>query len=140
MWLLLAMAILLAGAVAVLLLSRSDRNLSWLGAGSVVIAAVLGCIPAVQVLLGGPAEQFHFPWPVPFGEFFIELDPLSAWFLLPTLVAFGAWRRFMASAICGHGRENGRSARSGSFMVCWCWAWCSSCWRATPCCSWWRGN
>ena len=51
-----------------------------------VIAAVLGCIPAIQVLLGGAAEQLHFPWPVPFGEFFVELDPLSAWFLLPTLL------------------------------------------------------
>jgi len=84
--LLLAMAILLAGAMAVLLVSRSDRNFSWLGAGSVVIAAVLGCIPAIRVLLGGATEQLHFPWPVPFGEFFIELDPLSAWFLLPTLL------------------------------------------------------
>ena len=81
-----AMAILLAGAVAVLLLSRVGRNRSVLGAGAVVVAAVVGCIPAIQVLLGGPVEQFHFPWPVPFGEFFIELDPLSAWFLVPTLL------------------------------------------------------
>jgi hydrogenase-4 component B len=85
-WMLLAMAILLVGAVAVLLLSRVDRNLSWLAAGSVVVAAILGCIPPIQVLLSGATEQFHFPWPVPFGEFFIELDPLSAWFLLPTLL------------------------------------------------------
>lgn len=84
--LLFAMAALLAGAVAVLLLSRVGRNFSWLGAGAVVVASVLGCIPAVHVLLGGPVEQFRFPWPVPFGEFFIELDPLSAWFLLPTLL------------------------------------------------------
>ena len=84
--LLLAMAILLAGAMAVLLLSRSNRNLSWLGAGSVVVAAVLGCIPAIQVLLGGAVLQLRFPWPVPYGEFFIELDPLSAWFLVPTLL------------------------------------------------------
>ncbi|MGD0745645.1 MAG: proton-conducting transporter membrane subunit [Verrucomicrobiota bacterium] len=84
--LVIAIAILLAGAMAVLLLSRSDRNLSWLGASSVVVAAVLGCIPAIQVLLGGATGQLHFPWPVPFGEFFIELDPLSAWFLLPTLL------------------------------------------------------
>jgi len=84
--LLLAMAILLLGAVAMLLLSRFDQNLSWLGAGSVVVAAVLGCIPAIQVLMGGATERFHFPWPVPYGEFFIELDPLSAWFLVPTLL------------------------------------------------------
>jgi hydrogenase-4 component B len=84
--LLFAMAILPLGAVVVLLSSRSDRNLSWFGAGSVMIAAVLGCIPAVQVLLGGTAVQLRFPWSMPFGEFFIELDPLSAWFLLPTLL------------------------------------------------------
>ena len=84
--LLFAMAILLVGAVAVLLLSRTGRNWPWLATGSVVIAAVLGCIPAVQVLLGGPVEQLRLPWPMPFGEFFIELDPLSAWFLIPTLL------------------------------------------------------
>ncbi len=85
-WMLLAMAILLVGAMAGLLLNRVDRNLSWLGAGSVVIAAVLGCIPAIRVLSGGATQQFHFPWPVPYGEFFVELDPLSAWFILPTLL------------------------------------------------------
>jgi hydrogenase-4 component B len=84
--LLVAMAILLVGAMAVLLLSRVDRNLSWLGAGSVVVAAVLGCIPAIQVLLGGTVLQLRCPWAVPFGEFFIKLDPLSSWFLLPTLL------------------------------------------------------
>jgi formate hydrogenlyase subunit 3/multisubunit Na+/H+ antiporter MnhD subunit len=84
--LLLAMAILPLGAMVVLLSSRSNRNLSWFGAGSVVIAAVLGCIPAIQVLLGGAVGQLRFPWAMPFGEFFIELDPLSAWFLLPTLL------------------------------------------------------
>ena len=92
-----AMAILLAGAVAVLLLGRvgppllrsygeTGRNWSWLATGSVVIAAGLGSIPAVQVLLGGPIKPLHLPWSMPFGEFFIELDPLSAWFLIPTLV------------------------------------------------------
>ena len=84
--LLFAMAILLVGAVAVLLLSRTGLNWSWLATGSVVIAAGLGSIPAVQALLGGPVEQLHLPWSMPFGEFFIELDPLSAWFLIPTLL------------------------------------------------------
>jgi len=84
--LLLAMAILLVGAMAALLLSRTDQKFPWLGACTVVVAAIAGCIPAIQVLLGGATEQFHFPWPVPYGEFFIELDPLSAWFLLPTLL------------------------------------------------------
>jgi formate hydrogenlyase subunit 3/multisubunit Na+/H+ antiporter MnhD subunit len=80
------MAILLLGAMAVLLLSRPDRNVSWLGAGAVVIASVLGCVPVIQVLSGGSIEAVRVPWPVPFGEFFIELDPLAAWFLFPTLL------------------------------------------------------
>jgi formate hydrogenlyase subunit 3/multisubunit Na+/H+ antiporter MnhD subunit len=80
------MAILLLGAVAVLLLSRPDRNVSWLGAGSVVIASVLGCVPVIHVLSGDSIEAVRVPWPVPFGEFFLELDPLTAWFLFPTLL------------------------------------------------------
>jgi formate hydrogenlyase subunit 3/multisubunit Na+/H+ antiporter MnhD subunit len=86
MWLLFAMAILLLGAMAVLVLGRPDRNVSWLGAGSVVIASVLGCVPVIQVLSGGSIEAVRVPWPVPFGEFFLELDPLAAWFLVPTLL------------------------------------------------------
>jgi formate hydrogenlyase subunit 3/multisubunit Na+/H+ antiporter MnhD subunit len=86
MWLLFAMAILLLGAMAVLVLSRPERNVSWLGAGSVVIASALGCIPVIQVLSGGSIEAVRVPWPVPFGEFFLELDPLAAWFLVPTLL------------------------------------------------------
>jgi len=85
-WLLFAMAILLLGAMAVLLLSHSDRNVSWLGAGSVVIASVLGCVPVIHVLSGGSVEPLRVPWPVPFGEFFLELDPLTAWFLFSTLL------------------------------------------------------
>jgi formate hydrogenlyase subunit 3/multisubunit Na+/H+ antiporter MnhD subunit len=81
------MAVLIYGAVvALLLMNRPRLNFSWLGAFPVVVAAIVGCIPTIQVLMGGATEQFHFPWPVPFGEFFIELDPLSAWFLLPTLL------------------------------------------------------
>jgi formate hydrogenlyase subunit 3/multisubunit Na+/H+ antiporter MnhD subunit len=85
--LLTAMVVLLYGAViALLLMNRPGLNFSWLGAFPVVVAAIAGCIPAVQVLLGGSVLQLRLPWPVPYGEFFIELDPLSAWFLVPTLL------------------------------------------------------
>ena len=85
--LLLAMAALLLGAAAALLLSDSRRNdVSWVATALVAVAAALGLIPAIQVLAGGPVLQFRFPWPVPFGEFFIQLDALSAWFLVPTLL------------------------------------------------------
>jgi len=82
-----AMVLLLLGGVVVLLLmNRPGLNSSWLGTFPVVVAAIVGCIPAMQVLLGGPVERCHIPWPVPFGEFSIALDPLSAWFLIPTLL------------------------------------------------------
>ncbi|HEV2434992.1 MAG TPA: proton-conducting transporter membrane subunit [Verrucomicrobiae bacterium] len=88
--LLLAVAVLLVGAVAVLLLSRGGRDYSWLGAGSVVVAAVLGCVPAIRVLLSnvsGPILSLRStPSPIPWGEIFIAVDPLTAWFLLPTLL------------------------------------------------------
>ncbi len=85
--LLLAMAALLLGAAAALLLNNSRRNdVSWVATALVAVAAALGLIPAIQVLAGGPVLQFRFPWPVPFGEFFIQLDALSAWFLVPTLL------------------------------------------------------
>ncbi len=81
------MAVLLLGATAALFLGGSRRNdCSWVATTSVAVAAALGLIPAVQVLAGGVTFQFHFPWQVPYGEFFIALDPLSAWFLLPTLL------------------------------------------------------
>jgi hydrogenase-4 component B len=87
--LLFALLVLFAGAVLVLLMSRVDRNLSWLGAGSVVLAAIFGCIPAFHVLLGTGGSIISIRnsvAPVPGGEFYIAIDPLTAWFLLPTLL------------------------------------------------------
>ncbi|HEU6449722.1 MAG TPA: proton-conducting transporter membrane subunit [Verrucomicrobiae bacterium] len=80
------MALLLLGAIVVLFSSSQKRNLSWIGAMTVCGAAILASIPAIQILSAGGAEQFRSPWPVPFGEFFIGLDRLSAWFLLPMLL------------------------------------------------------
>ncbi len=81
-----ALAVLLLGAAAALLLGGAGKMVSRLGASAVVLAAVLGSIPAIHVLAGGMPIQLRFPWPVPYGEFFIRLDALSAWFLLPTLL------------------------------------------------------
>ena len=86
-WMLFALAFLALGAVVTLLINHHDPIVSWLGAGSVVVAAVLGSIPAVQVMADSSlVERFRMPWPIPMGEFFIEIDPLTAWFLLPTLL------------------------------------------------------
>jgi hydrogenase-4 component B len=73
---------------------------SWLGAGGGVVAAVLGMAGAVPVLMGHPATALHWAWSVPFGSFHLDLDALSAWFLVPVsllaalcaLSAFGSRR------------------------------------------------
>ncbi len=86
-WLLSAMLALLISAVLASLGGRSWRKeISIATAVSVALAAACASVPVFQVLAGGGILQFRFPWPVPYGEFFIELDPLSAWFLLPTLL------------------------------------------------------
>jgi len=82
-WLLLALAVLLISGLLALLVQH--RTVSVLAAGGVVAAAVCGSIPALRVLLGAPAESLRWNWAVPYGEFAVELDALSAWFVLPIL-------------------------------------------------------
>src|SRR5664280_488684 len=52
------------------------------GVCGVVVACLIGLIPSVRVLLGGPVESLHLAWNVPYGAFFVELDALSAFFLI----------------------------------------------------------
>ncbi len=84
--LLLALILPLATGFISLLLSRPGRNTSWLAVSGVIGAAVLATPPAIQVLLGAVPVELHQSWAIPFGEFAIELDSLSAWFLLPILL------------------------------------------------------
>jgi len=55
------------------------------GAGGAVVWCVLGLIPTLRVLFGGPPESVHFDWDAPHGAFSVGLDALSAFFLLPVL-------------------------------------------------------
>ena len=43
----------------------------------------MGLLPAVRILLGAPVESLRVVWDVPYGAFFIEIDALSAFFLVP---------------------------------------------------------
>ncbi len=66
-----------------------------------VLACAIAMIPAVGVLSSGQPIALRFAWQVPYGSFFIEIDPLSAFFLLPILgltalsaiYAIGYWSR-----------------------------------------------
>jgi formate hydrogenlyase subunit 3/multisubunit Na+/H+ antiporter MnhD subunit len=82
--LLLAVAVLV-GSGAVALVVTDTRWGARLGATGVVAGAAIGIIPALRVLAGAPTESLRVGWQVPYGAFFVEIDALSAFFLVPIL-------------------------------------------------------
>src|SRR5213080_1509594 len=64
-------------------MQASPRWSTLLGVGGAVAGCGLGLIPAAGVLLGQPVRSLRVAWDVPYGAFFVQIDPLSAFFLLP---------------------------------------------------------
>jgi len=83
---LLAVALLLASACAALLTRKSYRWSTGCAVGGAVAASLLGMFPSVRILLGAPVESLRLPWSVPYGAFFVAVDALSAFFLVPIFV------------------------------------------------------
>jgi hydrogenase-4 component B len=54
-----------------------------LAAAGMVAGALCIVFPALHVVSGAPPVKLRYPWAVPYGELFFELDALSAWFVLP---------------------------------------------------------
>src|ERR1051326_1168030 len=81
--LLVGLAWLVGGGLAAAVM-RSSRGTS-VGVAAAVAGCVAAAIPAVRVLLGAPAESLRIAWTVPYGSFFVQIDALSAFFLLPVL-------------------------------------------------------
>lgn len=81
--LLISLLIMLCGGGLSLAVSRFPRWATGLGAGSVVVGCLLGLWPAIHVLTQGGVESFRMPWAVPGGEFYVRLDSLSAFFMIP---------------------------------------------------------
>jgi len=59
--------------------------LSVCAAAAVVVACVVGLVPAVRALSGGPAPPVSLAWDATHGPFVVGLDALSAFFLVPVL-------------------------------------------------------
>ncbi|MDD4072430.1 MAG: proton-conducting transporter membrane subunit, partial [Desulfobacterales bacterium] len=78
--------IIAAGGLAALVTSRSARLSTALGVGGLCIGSLVGLVPSVTVLLNGSRLSLHLPWHFPGGSFFVEIDPLSAFFLIPVFV------------------------------------------------------
>jgi formate hydrogenlyase subunit 3/multisubunit Na+/H+ antiporter MnhD subunit len=85
--LLAAIGILLLGAWVALFASRSPRVATAAGAGGAVVGCMLGLVPAWRGLLSGDVVSRRWPWGVvPGGEFHVQLDALSAFFLIPVFL------------------------------------------------------
>jgi formate hydrogenlyase subunit 3/multisubunit Na+/H+ antiporter MnhD subunit len=82
--LLLATGVFLLGGLAALSVRGSSPWCTRLGVGGAVTGCLVGLLPVAHVLLGHPTLSLRARWDVPYGAFLVELDPLSAVFLLPT--------------------------------------------------------
>ncbi len=87
---LLALAALIAGAVAAVVLHRRPRAATAAATLGVLAAAGLGLPPGLAALAGAPFPELRRPWPVPGGEIVLGLDPLTGFFLIPLLALAAA--------------------------------------------------
>ena len=69
-----------------------------IGVGGAVLGCLIGLVPTASVLWTGRVETLHGAWQVPLGSFFVQLDALSAFFLLPILGLSVVAARFMAES------------------------------------------
>src|SRR5262245_27277629 len=86
LFLLLAVGLFVAGGLAALMMRESASWSTLFGAGGTILGSVIGLIPTLQVLFGGSELSLQMPWAVPYGSFFIAIDALSAFFLLPVFL------------------------------------------------------
>ena len=82
---LLAVSILVLSGVLSLVLGRQARRATVTGVGGAVLGGLIGLVPTVSVLWTGRVETWRGAWQVPLGSFSVQLDALSAFFLLPIL-------------------------------------------------------
>lgn len=101
-----ALGVQLVGGLGALLASRSPRWSTALGVGGVVVGSVLALIPAAEVLFGAPPRALSLPWDVPFGTFAVELDALSALFLLPVLALSAVAAVYGTEYVLAHHEEH----------------------------------
>jgi len=81
--LLISLFIIILSGCAALVCCRNARLSTYYGAGGAVVGCIIGIIPAIKILYYGTHESLRRVWDIPYGSFFIEIDPLSAFFLLP---------------------------------------------------------
>jgi hydrogenase-4 component B len=87
------MSAVLAGIIFVVLTGlislfiRDGKNCTRFGATGIVTGFIPVVAVAVNVLISGTAISLKIPWQVPYGSFYVEMDSLSALFLLAIAVS-----------------------------------------------------
>jgi len=85
-----ALIVMLVGGFGALLVRSIPKIANSLGLGGAVIGAVAGIVGAISVLLSPHAvNSLRVPWSVPFGSFYLAVDSLSAFFLIPVFLLTG---------------------------------------------------
>src|SRR5512146_573190 len=87
--LLVSLALFAAGAATSLIFANRGRWPTFFGAGGIILGSAYGIIPAVRVTLGASAQSLRMAWDVPYGSLFLQLDALSAFFLVPIFLISG---------------------------------------------------
>jgi formate hydrogenlyase subunit 3/multisubunit Na+/H+ antiporter MnhD subunit len=83
---LISLACFLGGGFLSLFWGRRPELSSSFGVGGAVAGSVIGLWPVLQSLGGAGVASVRFSWNVPNGLFHIQLDALSAFFLLPIFI------------------------------------------------------
>src|SRR5260370_4474782 len=81
-----ALVLLLLAGTTAFALSAWPRAATLVGAGGTVASCILALFPTLRVLTGGLPESARLTWDAAHGAFSVELDALSAFFLLPVLL------------------------------------------------------
>jgi len=78
--------LLALGGLAAILAAKSRRWACLLGSATAALGCAVGLWPALHAALGAPAQSVHLAWPLPGMSLALELDALSGFFLVPTLL------------------------------------------------------
>jgi hydrogenase-4 component B len=79
---LISLIIIFIGGLSALFAGRSSTGATWAGVLSSITGALFAIIAAGIVLYTGIETSLHITWQIPFGSFYIGLDPLSAFFVI----------------------------------------------------------
>jgi hydrogenase-4 component B len=79
---LIALIIICAGGLAAMFTGPSYKGATWVGVLSSITGAGCAITAGSITLYTGVEPSIHIAWPIPFGTFFIGLDPLSCFFVI----------------------------------------------------------